>query len=835
MKKRILLTSLLALSIIGCTSPILNNTSQYSDLDKEYSQFKTEALTQSYLKKKMDKWLSDSKYSKNLVREIEYAKFKHPTLLKDIVALQPTMFNSITSNTGVAQKRSEPSFESYIENINPFPSNVTATSATAITSTGFTANWNSVSSATGYKLYIDETPITLGNVTTYNVTGLVDGSSHSYYVRATNSAGESSVSNTINVTLLSAAPIATSATAITSSGFTANWNAVTSATGYKLYIDGTPITLGKVTTSNVTGLVDASSHSYYLKATNSAGESSSSNTINVTLPSALPSAPTANSATSITSTSFTANWTAITGATGYKLYIDGTPITLGLVTTYNVTSLVDGSSHSYYVKAINSAGESSVSNTINLTLLSAAPVATSATGITSTGFTANWNSVNGATGYKLYIDGTPITLGLVTTYNVTGLLYASSHSYYVKATNSAGESSVSNTINLSTLSVIDEFKVSSYTGGSKNLPSIAMASDGKYVITWGSMFQDGSIFSIYAQRYNADGTPNGSEFKVNTYSNDEQSNPSVAMSDDGKFVITWYSRYQDGSEYGIYAQRYNADGTANGSEFKVNTYTTNMQIYSSAVMANDGKFVITWISYNQVGTSSWSLYAQKYNANGTPNGSEFKIVTSNAYDESNNSIAMTSDGKFVITWDSYRDGGEYGIYAKRYNADGTANGSEFRVNTYTTNAQQYPSIAMSDDGKFVITWSGYGTNDTNGIFAQKYNADGTPNGSEFKVNTYTQGNQSRPSIAMTDDDRFVINWFGEGQGDSIGIFAQKYNTDGSVNGTEFRVNTYTTNAQQYPSIAMDGNGNFVSTWDGSGNGDANGIFAKRFDSNGNVL
>ena len=387
MNKRILLSSLLALSIMGCTNPILNNTSQYSDLDKEYSQFKTQALTQSYLKKKMDKWLSDGKYSKNLVREIEYAKFKHKDLLKDIVALQPTMFNSITGNTGVSQKRNEPSFENYIEYIDPFPSNVTATSATSITSSSFTANWNSVSNATGYKLYIDGTPITLGNVTTYNVTGLVDASSHNYYVKATNSAGDSSVSNTINLTLLSAAPVATSAT-------------------------------------------------------------------------------------DITETSFTANWNPVTGATGYKLYIDGTLITLGLVTSYNKTGLTKGTSHNYYIMAILNTGHSPISNIIHLCTVS------------------------------------------------------------------------------------DEFRVNSFTTGDQSDPSIAMSGDGNFIISWNSVGQDSSLFGVYAQRYNANGTPNGSEFLVNTYVNSNQNLSSTAITDNGKFIISWQSYAQDGNGYGIFGKRY---------------------------------------------------------------------------------------------------------------------------------------------------------------------------------------------------------------------------------------------------------------------------------------
>jgi len=757
MKKGILLTSLLVLSIVGCTNPILNNTSQYSDLDKEYSQFKTQALTQSYLKKKMDKWLSDSKYSKNLVREIEYAKFKHKDLLKDIVALQPTMFNSITGDTGVTQKRSESSFETYIQYINPFPSGVTATNATNITSSSFTANWNSVTNATGYKLYIDGTPITLGNVTSYDVTGLVDASSHSYYVKATNSAGESSVSNTINLTL----------------------------------------------------------------------------------PSALPIAPTANSASAITSSSFTANWTAVTGATGYKLYIDGTPITLGLVTNYNATGLTAGTSHNYYVKTINSAGDSSSSNTINLTLLSASPVATFATNITQMSYSANWTAFSGATGYKIYLDGslTPITLANVTTYSVTGLTKGTYHTYYVQAILGSGNSPYSNTITVYTIS--DEFKVNTFTTNNQVYSSVAMADDGKFVVTWQSTGQDGdgSYANIYAQKYNADGTPNGSEFRVNTYTTNTQQYPAVAIANDGRFVITWESIGQD-SNGNIYAQKYNADGSVNGSEFLVNIYTANNQKYSSIAMnKSTDNFVISW---EGEGTGdSYGIYAQKYNADGSVNGSQFLVNSYTTSSQGNSSVTMAIDGKFIISWDGQGTGDTTGIFAKRYNSDGSSNGSQFLVNTFTTNSQVGSSVAMADDGKFVVIWKSYGqdgdiASELN-IYAQKYNSDGSPNGGEFRANTYTNLNQDYPSVAMSSDGKFIISWHSYKQeGTGYNIYAQRYNSNGSTNGLEFRVNSFT-NGEYSPSVSMASDGKFIAVWYGAGIGDGMGIFAKRFDSNGNVL
>ena len=367
MKK--VLVSLLSIALIGCSQPILNNTSQYSDLDKEYSQFKTEALTQSYLKKKMDKWLSDAKYSKSLVREIEYAKFKHKDLLKDIVALQPIMFDNITANTAVTTKRIESPFENYIEYIDPYPSAVTANSATNITTSSFTAHWTSNTKATSYKLFVNGSEVYSGANTSFDVTNLSFGSTPTYYVKAVNSAGTSPNSNTISVTLNPDTVTALDATDITQTSFTANWSSLTGATSYKLKIDnGSFVDVGNVTSSNVTGLTIGSSHTYSVQAVNAGGTGSSSNIISVTL---LLSAPVATDATDITMTGFTANWNAVSGATGYKLFIDGSvsPISLGNVTSYALPT-INGSSHSYSVKAINASGDSSSSNTINLTLKS---------------------------------------------------------------------------------------------------------------------------------------------------------------------------------------------------------------------------------------------------------------------------------------------------------------------------------------------------------------------------------------------------------------------------------------------------------------------------------
>jgi hypothetical protein len=370
----------------------------------------------------------------------------------------------------------------------------------------------------------------------------------------------------------------------------------------------------------------------------------------------------------------------------------------------------------------------------------------------------------------------------------------------------------------------DEFLVNTHTANSQEKPSVAFLSDG-FVVVWQSHGQDGDNYGIYAQMYNLDGTTNGNEFQVNTYNTSDQFGPAVASTSDG-FVIVWISNLQDGEQYGIFAQMYNADGTTNGNEFQVNTYTTSVQIYPAVSSTLDG-FVVVWQSNGQDG-SSWGIFAQMYNVDGTTKGNEFQVNTYTTLYQEEPAVASTSDG-FIVVWSSNgQDGDGNGIFAQMYNLDGTTNGNEFQVNTYTTSSQGDPAVASTADG-FVVVWSSYlQDGDNNGVYAQMFHADGTKYGNEFQVNTYTTSSQEYCKIASTSDG-FVIVWVSNGQdGDNYGIFAQLYNTDGTKNGNEFQVNTYSTNHQEFSAVASTSDG-FVIVWQSEGqDGNSTGIYAQRF-------
>src|SRR5436190_166400 len=94
--------------------------------------------------------------------------------------------------------------------------------------------------------------------------------------------------------------------------------------------------------------------------------------------------------------------------------------------------------------------------------------------------------------------------------------------------------------------------------------------------------------------------PVGGEFRVNSYTTNHQTNAAVALDGDGDFVVAWQDGPsgtgdgQDGSSWGIYAQRYNALGVPLGPEFRVNTTTTNAQINPAVSADAAGDFVVAW-------------------------------------------------------------------------------------------------------------------------------------------------------------------------------------------------------------------------------------------------
>ncbi|MFE4573367.1 S-layer homology domain-containing protein [Paenibacillus chitinolyticus] len=153
----------------------------------------------------------------------------------------------------------------------------------------------------------------------------------------------------------------------------------------------------------------------------------------------------------------TLNWSTVTGATYYNLYMATDPSQLSnasVVTvtssTYNVQNLLNGTTYFFTVKAGNSGGLSGESNQANATpaTVPAAPTNVSAVagnGEATVTFTAPTdNGGSPITGYEVTASlGNVVVTGAASPIVITGLTNGTSYTFTVKAINGVGKSAAS--------------------------------------------------------------------------------------------------------------------------------------------------------------------------------------------------------------------------------------------------------------------------------------------------------------------------------------------------------------------------------------------------------
>jgi hypothetical protein len=348
------------------------------------------------------------------------------------------------------------------------PTNLAATDGTS--NTGVNLTWTAVTGVTGYRVFrasgtASATQIGTPTAASFADTTAVAGTLYTYTVKSAGTGGDSAASNADTgwrgPTL--PAPSGLAATDGTrTDGVQLTWNAVGGVTGYRVFRAigtatatqvATPATATYTDTAATPGVV----YTYTVKARSSTADSaaSASNTGWRAL-----AAPANVQATDGTSTAnVTVTWSAVTGATGYKVFRatgTATPAQVGSNLAASVLSFTDstavaGTPYSYTVKAMSAAGDSAASTANPGWRNIAAPTGIAATdGSSTANVTITWNAATGATGYKVFRavgSGTATQVGTTTaavrTLADTSAIAGTLYTYTVKATTAAGDSAAS--------------------------------------------------------------------------------------------------------------------------------------------------------------------------------------------------------------------------------------------------------------------------------------------------------------------------------------------------------------------------------------------------------
>ncbi len=298
------------------------------------------------------------------------------------------------------------------------------------------------------------------------------------------------------------------------------------------------------------------------------------------------------------------------------------------------------------------------------------------------------------------------------------------------------------------------------------------------------------------------------------------SNTAIAVDGNGNFVIVWQTPHPDDNAWDVYGQRYDAAGAPIAAQFLIAQTISGDQYEPDIVMRSSGDFVVVWTGRGQEGDGAGegNIYARRFGADATPLGAEFRVNAWTAGDQHSPAIGLSdSSGNFVVAWTSVgQDGSGAGIYARKYDSTGAALTDEFQINSTTAGDQSSPDVAADSFDDFVFVWQSQDQDGSGwGIYRTYYALNGRFEGGEKRVNTYTLGDQTDPVVAFNSNGNWLIAWTSDGQdGTGTEIHADffRYSGNGGTSTGEFQVNDGTSGNQYDPAIAVDSASNFVITW-----------------------
>lgn len=335
---------------------------------------------------------------------------------------------------------------------------------------------------------------------------------------------------------------------------------------------------------------------------------------------------------------------------------------------------------------------------------------------------------------------------------------------------------------------------------------------------------------------------------INTTTQGDQNNPQTTRLSNGNLVVVWQQNVA-GNSSGNDVMMQIMDPTGKfkiGSEQLVNQRNMDSQDSPQVVGTADGGFVVVWESWqnSQLDNSKDGVFARAYNADGSAKSDEFVVNQTTLNSQRSPSVLSFPDGSYVIAWYSEQGGGS--IVQRTFDDHNQPMGGEVvlkqGVNNYDMGGPEM--VAFTDEahaGWYLTVWTGAGT--ANDVFGQLRKADGSAAGSVFVVNTTRDKQQNFPDAITLKDGSFVVFWDTDDSGATMSdIRVIQYSFDPAtgaqsvIGSGDFIVNDYRAGKQYKPvGVALD-DGGYMLFW-GSEGGDGSGsaIYGQRFDANSKKL
>ena len=179
--------------------------------------------------------------------------------------------------------------------------------------------------------------------------------------------------------------------------------------------------------------------------------------------------------------------------------------------------------------------------------------------------------------------------------------------------------------------------------------------------------------------------------------------------------------------------------------------------FHSVAALGNGSFAVTWLEGGNVKVQVFD---------DTLTGGAIQTLDEGALSDRSPDVALLAGDRFVVVWEA-SDGGPSDLWAQFFNAAGTPDGTPVVLTAAIPSSEFEPSVSGLPDGGFAVSWLGNnGLNSTSDVRLQTFNADGSPRSGVSTVTTtgFTSDpgaaaiNENDQSVTVLADGRIHLGW-----------------------------------------------------------------------------
>ena len=339
--------------------------------------------------------------------------------------------------------------------------------------------------------------------------------------------------------------------------------------------------------------------------------------------------------------------------------------------------------------------------------------------------------------------------------------------------------------------------------GDQFLPDITGLSGGGFAVIYGN--DDGSndfpLITIYDADFN----------QVSAFTTPYADNDVFLQ---GGAIIT---QLTNGNILAIWDEGNSGDGSVLGALFDENgtTVTVDFSISGDAADANPavgalelGGFVVAVENGNDI---DFEVFTNGGSGSGQLALESLSGVSTDAQ------IAGLADGGFVVTHTNNaggRNNGDDQVYARIFNANGTARTGQFVVSS--DGAANQSAVAAMSNGNWAVVSANSDIDGTAGLNLSIYDSTGNLVTGPIRVDAQENDVETDPAITVLENDFLIVSWTDPSSGGDI--LSNVYDPDGNlitVNGLPFLTQATTGSAETDSTLSSIENGSFAVAWQDS--------------------